>query len=170
VALWQANNVQGVYDAVQAKLAPMASRHKAMADWAAAQGLAYHVYEAGVNIVANAPAMTDPAQQAAFLAWMAPIYHSPQMGDILDQNIEGALAAGAADVLPYQLTGAGTKYGFWGLVPHISQAAYPVYGRMELDIKAAVAANAYAALAAECAAMQKQLADLMGRIAAAGVA
>jgi len=165
LALWKANDADGFYKSVTAKIPVLAARHKAAADCWRTQGIAFDVYETDISITTSAPSMTDAAERAAFLAWLDPLVHSDRMADLIAQNAQAAFDAGARDVLHYQLTGTLTQFGVWGALPHIAGTPYPLYDRL---VKMA-RPDPFSALAARVADMQRQLAALAGDIAAAAV-
>jgi hypothetical protein len=166
LSLKAANNVNGVYDLMRSLLPALKARHVAAAKAAAANKMPYRIYEGQGSVFSEAPVILDPVERASFVSWMLPIAHSEQWADIVIQAAKDAIAAGAVDFQIWNFAGVGGPNGFWGVMPHITQPAYPLYGKI-IEANAAMAPNPnLSALAAEVASMHGQLDDLAARIAA----
>jgi hypothetical protein len=161
--LQQANDVDGFYAFAQSLVPALAGSHKAAAVAAAAVGIPYKIYEYNASIYSQAPAIADATARAAFIAWMAPIAHSDRMADIVMQAAQAAADAGAIEGNLWQLSGAGSQYGFWGAMPHVSLAAYPIYDRlMKVIAPAAMSSDSLAAISADLAAVADRLSAFAG--------
>lgn len=161
--LQQSNDVEGYYTLAQSMVPVLAARHQAAAKACAAEGIPYKVYEFNSSIYGQAPNIVDATKRAAFLAWIEPLVYSDRMAEIVVQAGKSAIDAGAVEANFYQLSGAGSQYGFWGAMPHTSQPVYPVYNRLA----SANQNTDLAMLASEISSMRVQLDDLAARVAAA---
>lgn len=163
LALQAVNDVEGFYALAQSLIAPLAARHQAAANAAAAAGVAYKVYEFNASISAKAPNITDPAARAAFLAWISPLIHTDRMAAIIMQAARAAADAGAIEANLYQLTGAGSQFGFWGVAPHASEPGYPILDQaLKTIVSSQVKSDSLAAICADLAAVATRLSAFAG--------
>jgi len=159
---------EAFYTAVEGLMPALQARHVKAGAACKAAGVDYKIYEGGLSLYTNRPAMTDDVARKALLDWALPLLHSDRAADIEMRMIQGAFDAGATEFCHFQLSGPGSQYGIWGTMPHITQAPYPIYD-MLVKANAATKADPYTVLAARVADMQKQLAELAGDIASLAV-
>jgi len=131
MAMMAANNQDAFYSVAESKIPIMNARHAVAAAACKAERIVYKVYEANQSFYTEAPQMTDQVKRAQLLQWAIPLLHSERMANIIVRSLEGAIKAGAAEILPFNLSGVGSKDGVWGLTPHITQAPYPLFNKMK---------------------------------------
>jgi len=143
LALQAANDIEGFFAMAATKIDVLKARYVATAAACRAAAIPFKIYEHNISIYSQAPYMRDAVARQALLDWITPLIHSDRMADLLIRNAQNMANAGAVEACFYQLTGAGSQYGFWGCMPHISQAPYPIYDRLlkARIIKAAAATD-----------------------------
>jgi len=134
------NDPEAFYAAVDGLRPALKGRHVKAVAACRAEKLLYKVYEAGIQLFLqrmNMPANYTPeeklawdARRVALLAWVLPLWHSERMADIEMAMIQDAFDAGAVEVNKFMLSGAGSQYGIWGTMPHVTQPVYPIYNRL----------------------------------------
>jgi len=124
------NDTEAFYLNVSSKVDGLVGRHAKAVKASAAEKLPFDVTEFNTSFYTQAPWVTDPIKRQRILDWAAPLLHSDRMADIVANCAQRTFGVGVRDVYAFELSGPASQYGAWGLLPHITQAPYPIYQRL----------------------------------------
>lgn len=158
IALMQANDAGGFVKLLDAKRAERVPWMQAIGASCKKAGLRFLGYEVNQSTIFRAPVVSDVAQRDALVAWTAPIVHSDPVAAIVMQSLRDLEAAGMEEVCFYQMTGAGSQYGEFGAMPHVSLSGYPIYDRLVAAVTpAATPVDSLTSIAADLSALAARL-------------
>lgn len=141
LALWKANDRNGVYPLIRSLMPKLQARYVTMVRDCRAAGITPMTYEGNIHLttfkpdLGSTPAILalvpDQAARDAFMLWMAEILHSAQAGEIVIQLYRSLMAIGVERVMHFNFSGRENQYGVcWGAQPHITLPPYPIYNML----------------------------------------